>query len=154
MGSHTHTCTHTQTHTKLFFLTSENPLSRKTVMSLVAGCKKLSLRFCLALPLSLAALTHFSLVQLHTLPPLIHPSIHPSIHPYVIQCTSPSFPLITLLHPFSPPSCFHPDIHQCCQNNWNANATSDLLDETESQNLIYINSQDFHQACSASCHFI
>lgn len=45
----THSHKHTQTHTKLFFLTSENPLSRKTVMSLVAGCKKLSLRLCLTL---------------------------------------------------------------------------------------------------------
>lgn len=45
-----HTLTHTERHTKPFFLTRENPLSRKTVMSLVAGCKKLSLR--LSHPLS------------------------------------------------------------------------------------------------------
>lgn len=33
------------------FLMREKPLSRKSVMSLVAGCKKLSLRLCLALTL-------------------------------------------------------------------------------------------------------
>lgn len=61
-----HTLTHTERHTKPFFLTRENPLSRKTVMSLVAGCKKLSLRLCLILSLLCWLsnfLTLFSLLQ-------------------------------------------------------------------------------------------
>lgn len=89
-------CAHTHTHTKLFFLTSENPLSRKTVMSLVAGCKKLSLCACVSPSLSSSLLTSSLFNPFFPCCSTLS-SLHSSIHNPMHSClSSSSFPFINL----------------------------------------------------------